>query len=487
MRMAWEIEMRQKIFVSVFGLMTAMLSAGAAHGRQGVQVADPTTNPATWFGLEDYPSEALRLDQEGEVAFHLQVSQTGKPTKCSIIRSSGSQSLDERTCSVLMKRAAFKSWETDPSYSRDFKVFISRVTWAIPKRAPQGQGGQVLSAVQIEEKLERSPKLRALGKPAVSYDAKKKVYKFVYGEGQSARVLFVRANGTIIPSARKSTARNSTAEPVQAGNAAANQSISGYWCQSRQKRPPMRLDGGVTKPIDDPIAIRMSPTASFLRLSSMAQDAMLLGRSTQNVSAARQGTLRVRTNNTDLGYAMEPSIRWSFDETFSLGDNGQLLVKVTKQMHTHDSWGKPERSFPARQSERAYIRCSKQLFDAYAVEWMQYARQKSARDSVEVRQEAQAMASHRRKMNDLQRKINSGSYGFVVPGINGPATTTRRSTPAPAPTPQSNRRTASRTSSNQHNWSECNKRSFAQGRDGSFFTYTHPETGEERKTLCGNQ
>jgi protein TonB len=55
----------------------------------------------------DYPSAAIRANQEGNVGVRLTVSATGKVSDCAVRQSSGSQLLDSTTCSLLRRRARF--------------------------------------------------------------------------------------------------------------------------------------------------------------------------------------------------------------------------------------------------------------------------------------------------------------------------------------------------------------------------------------------
>jgi protein TonB len=91
----------------------------------------PRGNPGSWVTTNDYPSRALREEREGTTGFRLEYDASGKPTNCSITRSSGSPDLDDATCANLMRRARFKPGMRDgqpvgASYS-------SSVRWVIPK------------------------------------------------------------------------------------------------------------------------------------------------------------------------------------------------------------------------------------------------------------------------------------------------------------------------------------------------------------------
>ncbi|MEP2100955.1 MAG: energy transducer TonB [Parasphingorhabdus sp.] len=92
----------------------------------------PKGNPGRWAMASDYPTEALRKDQEGLVRFMLEIDPDGQLEKCVILKSSGHQSLDDQTCKVLKKRAGF-----DPALDKDGEkaasTWISAVNWQIPK------------------------------------------------------------------------------------------------------------------------------------------------------------------------------------------------------------------------------------------------------------------------------------------------------------------------------------------------------------------
>lgn len=62
----------------------------------------------TWFRPDDYPAAAAKAGKEGTVLFEVSVDAEGKPTACRIAKSSGTASLDDTTCRVVMERAKFK-------------------------------------------------------------------------------------------------------------------------------------------------------------------------------------------------------------------------------------------------------------------------------------------------------------------------------------------------------------------------------------------
>lgn len=98
-------------------------------------VAVPINNSLEWVNPDDYPAKALREELEGTVIFNLSVDKYGLPSNCAIIKSSGHEILDTRTCETLMLRARF-----EPIKSKDNKFpkreYRSRVTWKVPESSP---------------------------------------------------------------------------------------------------------------------------------------------------------------------------------------------------------------------------------------------------------------------------------------------------------------------------------------------------------------
>ena len=91
----------------------------------------PILGSGPWVMTEDWPSAALREGREGIAAYALDVGIDGLPIACSITTSSGHEDLDERTCTLLMRRARFepaKDVKGNPMRS----VFTGRMRWGIP-------------------------------------------------------------------------------------------------------------------------------------------------------------------------------------------------------------------------------------------------------------------------------------------------------------------------------------------------------------------
>ena len=91
----------------------------------------PANFPGMWATSDDYPPAARRARMEGEVDFLLTVGPDGAIVDCRIVRSSGHQELDQRTCSLLRQRAKFA-----PARGADGETvtgyYLNRLRWKLP-------------------------------------------------------------------------------------------------------------------------------------------------------------------------------------------------------------------------------------------------------------------------------------------------------------------------------------------------------------------
>lgn len=101
----------------------ALAGAGPGAGGQGNGPGGGGTGgdgdgggvaePAEWIGGEirkasDYPRRARTAGLQGTVETEIAVGANGRPTGCSIVRSSGSPELDQTTCQLIMRRFRFR-------------------------------------------------------------------------------------------------------------------------------------------------------------------------------------------------------------------------------------------------------------------------------------------------------------------------------------------------------------------------------------------
>ncbi len=113
----------------------AGVQSGRRRGPIAPKSATPIGNPGAWVHTEDYPADALRNELEGIVSFRLTVGATGMVTACDVTGSSGTPSLDARTCELLRERARFTPATSDHG-SPITGTYSNRVRWQIPRETP---------------------------------------------------------------------------------------------------------------------------------------------------------------------------------------------------------------------------------------------------------------------------------------------------------------------------------------------------------------
>jgi periplasmic protein TonB len=112
-------------------------SRGAEDRRANLPSADGPTdaravrgNLAALFSADDYPTEALRREEQGTVTADLRVDESGRVSRCTVSGSSGSTSLDATTCDILRHRARFAP-ATNGSGQAIPGSYSQRITWRL--------------------------------------------------------------------------------------------------------------------------------------------------------------------------------------------------------------------------------------------------------------------------------------------------------------------------------------------------------------------
>jgi protein TonB len=83
------------------------------------------------FNGDDYPADAQRNGEQGSVRARLDVDENGKVSRCTIIQSSGYDSLDDATCNVLKARASFRpARDANGKAVRD-SVVTPQIVWRL--------------------------------------------------------------------------------------------------------------------------------------------------------------------------------------------------------------------------------------------------------------------------------------------------------------------------------------------------------------------
>jgi periplasmic protein TonB len=98
---------------------------------------DPAKSPhdhhGKWQARDTYPPEALRRGEQGRVVAKATVGIDGRATRCWIVQSSGSESLDKQTCSIVIRRVHWK-----PAMDAKGQPIVSEATiptrWVLPNR-----------------------------------------------------------------------------------------------------------------------------------------------------------------------------------------------------------------------------------------------------------------------------------------------------------------------------------------------------------------
>lgn len=84
------------------------------------------------FSANDYPMAAIARNEQGTVGVRFWVSKDGAVNDCRVVESSGSQSLDRKTCAIIERRARLEPART-ASGQAVATIAFQRVTWSIPE------------------------------------------------------------------------------------------------------------------------------------------------------------------------------------------------------------------------------------------------------------------------------------------------------------------------------------------------------------------
>jgi periplasmic protein TonB len=90
----------------------------------------PTDWPFRRFSPDDYPAAADRGDDQGFVAYRLEIGPDGRVSNCTILQSSGSLALDTGTCRIVSSRSRFTpARDSEGRYVPDYRD--GWVTWRL--------------------------------------------------------------------------------------------------------------------------------------------------------------------------------------------------------------------------------------------------------------------------------------------------------------------------------------------------------------------
>jgi protein TonB len=96
-----------------------------------VEPAHARANLASYVSDADYPSSAIRDEQQGTTRFRLTVGADGRVIDCAVTGSSGSPALDATTCRLMKSRARFTpARDSDGKGTTD--IVSNAIRWVLP-------------------------------------------------------------------------------------------------------------------------------------------------------------------------------------------------------------------------------------------------------------------------------------------------------------------------------------------------------------------
>jgi protein TonB len=96
-----------------------------------IEPAHAKANLGSYVSDADYPSDAIRREEQGATRFKLAVGPDGRVTGCTVTGSSGSAALDMATCRLMKGRARFAP-ARDSSGNAVADAVSSTIVWRLP-------------------------------------------------------------------------------------------------------------------------------------------------------------------------------------------------------------------------------------------------------------------------------------------------------------------------------------------------------------------
>ncbi|HEX8240542.1 MAG TPA: TonB family protein [Allosphingosinicella sp.] len=107
------------------------LDPPAPPAAKEIRPARARANLASYVSDADYPTTAVRNEEQGTTRFKLAVGPDGKVRECTVTSSSGSPALDATTCKLMRQRAKFTpATGTDGKPTGD--TVASAIRWVLP-------------------------------------------------------------------------------------------------------------------------------------------------------------------------------------------------------------------------------------------------------------------------------------------------------------------------------------------------------------------
>jgi len=97
------------------------------------KAAEARGNPGNWFRNDtDYPSEAIRNEEQGTVGIAFDVNAEGRVENCRVTQSANSRSLDQTTCDLATRRGRYTPAK-DAAGNPIKQSKTLRVTWRLDR------------------------------------------------------------------------------------------------------------------------------------------------------------------------------------------------------------------------------------------------------------------------------------------------------------------------------------------------------------------
>jgi protein TonB len=96
-----------------------------------VEPARAKANLASYVSDEDYPTTAVRNEEQGTTRFRLAVGPDGRVKECTVTSSSGSSALDATTCKLMRQRAKFTPAKNNRGEPTGDTV-TNAIRWVLP-------------------------------------------------------------------------------------------------------------------------------------------------------------------------------------------------------------------------------------------------------------------------------------------------------------------------------------------------------------------
>ena len=118
------LEACEKDLLASWGMIPATIDAIATY-------PEPRGGVPSFFSTNDYPSAAIRNEEQGTAGVRYWVSKEGEVRDCKVVESSGSALLDAQTCAVISKRGQFLPARTKSGEAVE-SISYSRIRWELP-------------------------------------------------------------------------------------------------------------------------------------------------------------------------------------------------------------------------------------------------------------------------------------------------------------------------------------------------------------------